>query len=75
MILIQETKCNSTNLETLMACIWNGIHVVLVDENGASGILSLMWRIQEVNLNDFLVTRHSISATFHISGANLRGHI
>jgi exonuclease III len=36
-ILIQETKCSSSNLETLMAHLWKGSMATTVDANGASG--------------------------------------
>ena len=67
MVLIQETKCNNTKLETLIACIWKGNNVAVVDANGALGGLAHIRRPQEVNLNAFLVTRNSILATFQRS--------
>ena len=49
-----------------MERLYKGNKAIEVDANGASGGLTLIWSPQEVNLNKFLVTRNSISASFHL---------
>ena len=55
-ILIQETKCNNNNLETLIARLWKGSKATTMDANDASEGMALIWNPHEIILNDFMAT-------------------
>jgi len=42
-LFLQETKCNSTVLEKLVAKAWTGGLVTTVDAQGALGGLAVLW--------------------------------
>ena len=75
MVFLQETKCNSTVLETILNRIWLGCRSVSVDASGASGGLAILWNPQVYNLEDFHASHFVIQATFHLIGTNIHGHL
>lgn len=53
-LFLQETKCNSKILEKIAAKAWPGGLVTVVDAQGASGGLAILWdagKIQLVNIH------------------------
>ena len=54
---------------------WKDFNIVVVDANGASRGLALISNSQEVLVNTFLVTKNSISTSFHHVGINFYGFI
>lgn len=40
---MQETKCNSTLLNTILSKAWPGYHTMAVHAIGASGGLAIAW--------------------------------
>ena len=74
-LMLQETKSNSDNLDNLMARLWRGSRSISVDSARASGGLTISWNPLEEDLDNFLASRHSISTHFHPIGTNLHGRI
>ena len=73
--MLQETKSNSTTINSLIPRLWRGSQCISVDSIGASGCLTISWNPLEVELDHFLATRCSISANFHILGTAVHRRI
>ena len=72
---IQETKCNSNTLGSILSKSWPGSHSIAVDASGASGGLAIAWDPQAISITDAHAAHNLIQATFHIIGTNIRGHL
>eukprot|EP00253_Pinus_taeda_P004660 PITA_04660 len=72
---LQETKCNSSTLGSILSKAWPGCQLVAVDASGASGGLVIAWNTRVLTLSDFHASHHFIQATFHILGTNIHGHL
>lgn len=74
-IFIQETKCNSNAIERIATKAWpRGMNVV-VDADGASGGLAILWDARSITLSNIHANKNFIQAIFHITGTNTHGHI
>lgn len=74
-LFLQETKCNSTVLEKIAAKAWPGGLVIVVDAQGASGGLEVLWDAWVIQLNNIHANKNFIQAIFHIIGTNTHGHM
>lgn len=74
-LFLQETKCNSTVLEKIAAKAWLGGMVTVVDAQGASGGLVILWDARTILLKNIHVNKNFIQAIFHINGTNIYGHM
>ena len=74
-LMLQETKPNSTTLNSLIHRLWKGSQCIFVDSIGASGGLTIVWNPLEVEMDNFLATRCSITASLHILGTVVHGRI
>ena len=74
-LFLQETKCNQAVLEKVAAKVWPGGLVTVVDAQGASGGLAILWDARSLHLGNIHANRHFIQATFHLIGTNISGHI
>jgi exonuclease III len=74
-LLIQETKSNSENLQTLLSRLWKNNKSIAVDAARASGGLAITWNPSNITLNDFTTTRNSISTSYHLIGTDVHGFI
>lgn len=75
MCFLQETKCNSVTLGSILSKAWPGCRSVVVDASGASGGLAIVWNTQAVTLTDFHASHYLIQAAFHILGTNIHGNL
>lgn len=75
MCFLQETKCNSSTLGSILSKAWPGCRSVTVDASGASGGLAIAWNTQAIALSDLHTSHHLIQAAFHILGTNIHGNI
>lgn len=57
---LQETKCNSSTLESILSKAWLGCQMVAVDASGASGGLAIAWNTRALTLSDFHASHHFI---------------
>ena len=75
MVFLQETKCTELDLRSIGEKTWKGCEVVLVDAIKEAGGIGILWNPREVHIYNFVATQHSLSATFHIIGTNIRGFL
>jgi len=75
MYFLQETKCNSSTLGSILSKAWPGCRSVTVDASGASGGLAIAWNTQAIALSDLHASHHLIQAAFHILGTNIHGNL
>jgi len=74
-LFLQETKCNMTVLEKIVAKAWPGELVTAVDAQGASGGLAILWDARVIHLSNIHANKNFIQAIFHLIGTNTHGHI
>ena len=74
-LFLQETKCNSTFLEKIVAKVWPGGLVTTVDAQGVSGGLAVLWDARTIQLKNIHANKNFIQAIFHIIGTNIHGHL
>ena len=74
-LMLQETKSNSTSLDSIFSKLWKGSQSIFVDSIGAFGGLTIVWNPLEVDLHNFSATRCSIIGNFHILGTVVHGRI
>lgn len=74
-LFMQETKCSFSSSQSLLPKIWKGCQVIASDANGASGGITVAWNPNILYLDNFTSSHHSLSASFHILGIDLMGHI
>jgi len=72
---MQETKCNSITLGTIVSKAWPGSQTVAVDASRVSRGLAIAWHAQVIMLTDIHASHHFIQATYHIIGTNVHGHL
>lgn len=72
---MQETKCNSNFLITILSKAWPSSLSMAVDVIGASGGLAIACNAQAIALIDFHANHHFIQANFHIIGTNVHSHL
>lgn len=72
-LFLQDTKCDSNILDRLAAKFWPGNHNVVVEADGASGGLAIIWDSRAIVLNNFHAHRNFLQANFHIIGTNQHG--
>ena len=75
MCFLQETKCNSSTLRSILSRAWPRCQSVAVDAEGALGGLAIVWNPQMIFLHDFHASHNIIQATFHITGTNIHGNL
>ena len=72
-MFIQETKCSKETFKTTTAKFWKGSESITIDAKDVVGGISIIWNPLEIRLSNFLATRFTIYADFHILGTSLRG--
>lgn len=74
-LFLQETKCNSDVLGSILSKAWPSCSSVAVDASGSSGGLAIAWDTQSMVLSNFHAAHNLIQATFHPIGSNIHGHL
>lgn len=74
-LFLQETKCNSTTLDQILAKAWPGSKEEAVEARGASGGLAIVWDDRAITLTNIRASKHFIQAKFHLTGTNVHGHL
>ena len=74
-LFLQETKCNSNLLGTIMSKAWPSSSSVAVDASRSFGSLAIAWDTRTMQLHDFHAGHNFIQATFHPIGTNIHGHL
>ena len=75
MLFLQETKCNSDNIQEIRSKIWHGILgiAISIDERGAAGGISILWNPEALHLNNFREIRFSINTDFQVFNSEVKG--
>lgn len=70
---LQETKCNSEEMEKSTRRVWKGAQVVAIAMDGAAGGLDLLWNLNLVSISNICAMHLTISAQFHILVSETKG--
>jgi exonuclease III len=74
-VMLQETKCTSEEINRLLPYYWKQGGVVSIDATGTVGGLALLWNTNTVLLNNFCTTRWAITADYRLIGSDQPGHL
>jgi exonuclease III len=74
-VMLQETKCTSEDINRLLPYYWKQGGVVSIDAAGTTGGLSLLWNTNTVLLENFCTTRWAITADYRLIGSDKPGHL
>jgi exonuclease III len=74
-LLLQETKCTSEDIDKLLPYCWKQGAAVSIDATGTAGGLAILWNTNAVLLENFLTTKWSITADYRLIGSNKPGHL
>ena len=75
LLFLQETKCNSQMLGSILSKAWPSSRSIAMDASSSFGRLAVAWDTQSLLVNDFHATHNLIQATFHPIGTNIHGHL
>jgi exonuclease III len=74
-VLLQETKCTSKDVDKLLPYCWKHGVVVSVGAIGTTGGLAILWNTNSVMLENFIATRWSVTTDYRLIGSNKLGHL
>jgi exonuclease III len=74
-VLLQETKCTSEDIDRLLPYCWKQGVAASTDATGTAGGLAILWNTNAVLLENFLTTKWSITADYRLIGSNKPGHL
>jgi exonuclease III len=74
-VLLQETKCASEDVDKLLPYCWKQGAAVAVDATGTAGGLAILWNTNSILLENFMATRGSITTDYRLIGSDKPGHL
>jgi exonuclease III len=74
-VMLQETKCTTEDINRLLPYFWKQGGAVSTDAAGTAGGLALLWNTNNVLMENFCTTRWSITADYRLIGSDKPGHI
>jgi exonuclease III len=74
-LLLQETKCTSEDIDKLLPHCWKLGKEVSIDATRTTGGLAVLWNTNAVIMNNCITTKWSITADYRIIGSNRPGHL
>jgi len=74
-VMLQETKCTSEDINRLLPYYWKQGGVVSIDVAGMDGGLAILWNTNTVLLENFCTTRWSITVDYRLIGSDKLGHL
>jgi exonuclease III len=74
-VLLQETKCTSEDIERLLPYCWKQGVAASTDAIGTARGLAILWNTNAVLLENFLTTKWSITTNYRLIGSNKPGHL
>jgi exonuclease III len=74
-VLLQETKCTSEDIDRLLPYCWRQGRAVSIDATGTAGGVAILWNTNVVLMENFYTTRWSITAEYRLIGSNKPGHL
>ena len=75
LLFLQETKCNSEEMDILGRHFWKDARIVATDTIGVAGGLGVLWNPNLVSITNLCATRYMISSWFQVLGTIVRGVI
>jgi exonuclease III len=74
-VMLQETKCTTEDINRLLPYYWKQGGGVSTDAAGTAGGLALLWNTNTVLMENFCTTRWSITADYRLIGSDKPGHL
>jgi exonuclease III len=74
-VMLQETKCTTEDINRLLPYLWKQGEVVSIDAMGTAGGLALLWNTNSTLMDTFYTTRWSITAAYRLIGSDKPGHL
>ena len=74
-VLLQETKCTSKDVDRLLPYCWKQGEAVSTMAIGTAGGLDILWNTNSVLLENFIATRWSIIVDYRLIGSKKPGHL
>jgi exonuclease III len=74
-VLLQETKCTSEDIDRLLPYCWRQGRAASIDATGTTGGLTILWNTNVVLMENFFTTKWSITADYRLIGSNKPGHL
>jgi exonuclease III len=74
-VLLQETKCTSEDMDRILPYCWKQGGVASVDATGTAGGLAILWNTNVVLMENFCATKWTITAEYRLIGSNRPGHM
>ena len=72
-VFLQETKCNSEEMDKISKGAWKGAMVAARDAEGVARAFSLLWNPNLVSISNLCNTSFSIYGRFNILGSDIKG--
>jgi exonuclease III len=72
-VMLQETKCSSEDIDRLLPFCWRQGRAASIDALGTAGGLAVLWNTSEVIMENFFATKWSITADYRCIGSNKPG--
>jgi exonuclease III len=74
-VLLQETKCTSEDIDRLLPYCWKQGRAISIDATGTAGGVAILWNTTALLMENFYSTRWSITAEYRLIGSNKPGHL
>jgi exonuclease III len=74
-VMLQETKCTTEDINRLLPYYWKQGGAVSIDATGTAGGLAILWNTNSVLMDNFCTTRWSITADYRLIGSDKPGHL
>jgi exonuclease III len=74
-LLLQETKCTSEDMDKLLPYCWKQGKAVSIDATGTAGGLAILWNTNAIIMDNFITTKWSITVDYRLIGSNRPGHL
>jgi exonuclease III len=74
-VLLQETKCTSEDMDRLLPYCWRQGRAVSIDATGMAGGVSILWNTNAVLMEKFYTTRWSIITEYKLIDSNKPRHL
>jgi exonuclease III len=65
-VMLQETKCDSRNMELIARKIWNSCDLICSEVDGALGGISLLWNPNKIKVDMVSQTNRIITISYKI---------
>jgi len=74
-VLLQETKCTSEDIDRLLPYCWRQGRAVSIDAMGTAGGAAILWNTNTLLMGNFCTTRWSITTEYRLIGSNKPRHL